>query len=37
MAKSETLVITGKKKTEINKRVVEASLDDKLHTKELSN
>jgi len=37
MVKSETLVITEKKKAEINKKVVEATKNDKGHTKKLSN
>jgi len=37
MVKSETLVIAEKKKAEINKKVVEATRNDKGHTKKLSN
>ena len=37
MVKSETLVIAEKKKAEINRKAVEATLDDEGHTKELSN
>ena len=37
MVESETLVISEKKKSEINKKVVEASQKDKGHTKKLSN
>ena len=36
MVKSETLVITEKKKAEINQKAVEATLKDKGHTKKLS-
>ncbi len=37
MIKSETLVTTEKKKAEINKKAVEATKNDKGHTKKLSN
>jgi len=37
MVESETLVIAEKKKAEINKKVVEATRNDKGHTKKLSN
>jgi len=37
MDKSETLVIQEKKKAEINKKVVEATKNDKGHIKKLSN
>jgi len=37
MDKSESLVITEKKKAEINKNIEEATRVDKGHTKKLSN
>jgi len=37
MVESETLVITEKKKAEINKKIEEATRVDKGHTKKLSN
>jgi hypothetical protein len=37
MVKSESLVVADAKKAEINKRVVDATLNDKGHTKKLSN
>ena len=37
MVKSETRVITEKKKAKINQKVVEATRKDKGHTKKLSN
>ncbi len=37
MVKSETLVITKEKKTELNHRAIEATLEDKGHTKKLAN
>jgi hypothetical protein len=37
MVKSESLVITEKKKAEINKRIEEATSVNKGHTKKLSD
>jgi hypothetical protein len=37
MVKSESLVIAERKKAEINKKAVEATQNDKAHTKKLSN